>query len=187
MNTAYCAFRVVPDPTDDQGAPTTLASSGTAYLLLDVAGTPCALPRDAVAEVLPLPDLHAPPAAGGWLTGFLNLGGAPVPVIDLASLLGLRPAATPAGLYAHLVLVRGEAVAYCVDRAADLVIVPDSAIRPAGEDGTLNGCVAAELVLGERLVHALAPARLLTAQERARVAALARTAAERLAALPNPA
>jgi purine-binding chemotaxis protein CheW len=93
----------------------------------------------------------------------------------------------PAGLYAHLVLVRDEAVAYCVDRAADLVTVPDSAIRPAGEDGTLNGCVAAELVLGERLVHALAPARLLTAQERARVAALARTAAERLAALPNPA
>ena len=54
-------------------------------------------------------------------------------------------------------LTRDDAVAYLVDRAADLVIVPDSAIRPAEEAGTLNGCVAAELVIGDRLVHALAP------------------------------
>lgn len=163
-----------------------MASSGTAYLLLDVAGTPCALPRVAVAEVLPLPDLHAPPAAGGWLAGFLNLGGTPVPVIDLAALLGVRPAVSGAGIYAHLVLMRSEPVAYCVDRASDLVTVPESAIRPAGADGTLNGCVAAEIVRDDHLVHALAPERLLTAQERSRVAAHARVAAERLAALPDP-
>ncbi len=161
-----------------------MASSGSAYLLLDVAGTPCALPRASVSEILPLPDLHTPPATGGWLAGFLNLGGAPIPVVDLAPLLGLRPAATAPGLYAHLVLTRDDSVAYLVDRAADLVIVPDSAIRPSEQDGTLNGCVAAELVIGDRLVHALAPASLLTAQERARVAALTQAAAERLAALP---
>jgi purine-binding chemotaxis protein CheW len=164
-----------------------VASSGSAYLLLDVAGTTCALPRGAVAEILPLPDLHTPPAAGGWLTGFLNLGGAPVPVIDLAALLGLHPAVPAPSVYAHLVLMQGEAVAYLVDRVADLMTVPESAIRPAEEAGTLNGCVAAELVLDERLVHALAPERLLTAQERSRVDALARAAAERLAALPHSA
>ncbi|SFV08428.1 purine-binding chemotaxis protein CheW [Methylobacterium sp. UNCCL125] len=162
-----------------------VASSGSAYLLLDVAGTACALPRSAVAEILPLPDLHTPPAAGGWLLGFLNLGGAPIPVIDLATLLGLRPAVAAPGLYAHLALMQGEAVAYLVDRVADLMTVPDSAIRQAEEADTLNGCVAAELVLGERLVHALAPERLLTAQERIRVDALTRAAAERLAALPH--
>ena len=164
-----------------------MASSGSAYLLLDVAGTPCALPRAAIAEILPLPLLHDPPATGGWLTGFLNLGGAPIPVIDLAALLGLRPAGAAPGLYAHLVLTRGAALAYWVDRAADLVSVPDAAIRAAEEAGSLNGCVAAELVLGDRLVHALAPDRLLTVQEAARVAALTRAAAERLAALPEPA
>jgi purine-binding chemotaxis protein CheW len=169
----------------DQGGWVAVASSGSAYLLLDVAGTSCALPRAAVAEVLPLPDLHTPPATGGWLAGFLNLGGTPVPVIDLAPLLGLRPAACNPGLYAHLVLTRGESLAYLVDRVADLVTVPDSAIRPAEEGGTLNGCVAAELVLGDRLVHALAPERLLTAQERVRVEALAQAAAERLDALPQ--
>lgn len=161
-----------------------MVSSGQAYLLLDVAGTPCALPHAAVAEVLPLPDLHTPPASGGWLAGFLNLGGRPIPVVDLASLLGLAPTTSRDSLYAHLVLVRGEPLAYRVDRAADLVTVPDSAIRPTGEAGTLNGCVTAELLIGERLVHALAPERLLTAQEKSRVAALARAAAERLAALP---
>ena len=165
-----------------------VASIGTAFLLLDVAGTSCALPRAAVAEVLPLPDLHRPPAAGGWLAGFLNLGGAPVPVVDLAALLGLRAGAPDGtaepGPYAHLVLTRDRALAYLVDRAADLVTVPDAAVRPVAEAGSLNGCVAAEIALGERLVHALAPDRLLTAQERARVEALARAAALRLAALP---
>ena len=135
-------------------------------------------------HALPLPALHNPPATGGWLAGFLNLGGAPIPVIDLAPLLGLRQAATAPSLYAHLVLTRDDVVAYLVDRAADLVVVPDSAIRPAEEAGTLNGCVAAELVIGDSLVHALAPEGLLTAQERARIAALTRAAAERLAALP---
>jgi purine-binding chemotaxis protein CheW len=162
-----------------------VASNGSAYLLLDVAGTPCALPRAAVAEVLPLPDLHNPPAAGGWLIGFLNLGGAPIPVIDLAALLGLRPAVSAAGLYAHLVLTRAAPHAYLVDRAADLVTVSEAAIRPVEAEGTLNGCVAAELVLGDRLIHALSPERLLTAQEQARVAALSQAAAERLAALPQ--
>lgn len=162
-----------------------MAKSGSAYLLLDVAGTPCALPRRAVAEILPLPELHNPPAAGGWLSGFLNLGGSPIPVVDLAALLGLRPPVAEPGLYAHLVLTRGETLAYLVDRVADLVTVPEAAIRPAEEAGTLNGCVAAELVLGDRLVHALAPERLLTMQERSRVEALARAAAERLAALPE--
>ena len=164
-----------------------MASNGSAYLLLDVAGTPCALPRASVAEVLPLPALHNPPAAGGWLIGFLNLGGTPVPVVDLAALLGLRPAGAAPGLYAHLVLTRGEALAYLVDRAADLVMVPGAAIRAAEEAGSLNGCVAAELVLGDRLVHALASDRLLTLQEAARVEALTRAAAERLAALPRTA
>jgi purine-binding chemotaxis protein CheW len=186
VNVAYVAARSGPAVTKRaiRGA-WAVPSSGSAYLLLDVAGTPCALPRAAVAEVLPLPDLHEPPAAGGWLVGFLNLGGMPIPVIDLAALLGLRPAGSAPDLYAHLVLTRGAGTAYLVDRAADLVSVPARAIRPAEPGGTLNGCVAAELVLGDRLIHALAPERLLTAQEAARVAALAQAAAARLAALPH--
>lgn len=157
--------------------------TASTYLLLDVAGTPCAVPSAAVGEVLPLPELFRAPAGAAWLAGFLNLGGKPVPVIDLARLLGLRAGGHAPGPYAHLVLAPGADGAWLVDRATDLVAVEAEAIRPVAEAGSLNGCVAAEIRRGDRLVHALDPARILTAEERARVADLTRAAEARLAAL----
>ncbi|MGU3539078.1 chemotaxis protein CheW [Methylobacterium sp. A54F] len=157
-----------------------------AYLLLDVAGTPCALPRSAVSEILPLPDLHRPPATGGSLAGFLNLGGEPVPVIDLAALFGLRPGGpTDSGTdpYAHIVLAADRATGFLVDRVADLVTVAPDALRPVPDDRTLNGCVEAGLSWHDRLVHVLGAGRILTAEERARIAALTASARERLAGL----
>ena len=164
-------------------APTETASE--AYLLLDVAGTPCALPRAAAGEILPLPELFAPPTAGAWLAGFLDLGGTIVPVIDLARLLGLREGAHEPGPYAHLVLSADGGSALLVDRVTDLVAVDADAIRPVDEGRSLNGCVAAEIRRGDRLVHALDPARILGAEERARVAELTRAAAARLSALAD--
>ncbi|MDN3589141.1 chemotaxis protein CheW [Methylobacterium adhaesivum] len=160
----------------------------TAFLILDVAGVPCALARTAVREVLPLPDLHAPPAAGGPLAGFLDLGGTPVPVIDLARLLGLpaRDGAQADDPYRHLVLGAEAAIAFLVDRVDDLVVVPDGAIRPVAEARTLNGCVAAEIALGDRMVHVLDPARLLDAEERQRLEDFTRAVAERRAAFRPP-
>lgn len=159
-------------------------TASLSYLLLDVAGTPCALPRAAVGEVLPLPDLFRPPACGGWLAGFLNLGGEPVPVIDLARLLGLRDGAQEPGPYAHLLLAPDGSGAWLVDRVTDLVTVEADAIRPVAAAGSLNGCVAAEIRRGDRLIHALDPARILSAEERSRVGDLTRAARARLAALP---
>ena len=154
------------------------------YLLLDVAGTACAVPRSAAGEVLPLPNLSRPPASGGWLAGFLNLGGEPVPVVDLARLLGLREAEQEYGPYAHLVLAPDAAGAWLVDRVTDLIAVAPDAIRPVAAAGSLNGCVAAEIVRGDRLIHALDPARILDAEERARIGELTRAARARRAALP---
>ncbi len=164
-----------------------MAVGGTSYLLLDVAGTLCALPRAAAAEVLLLPDLHRVPASGGWMLGLIDLGGRPVPVIDLAPRNPSSGAASDHHVYAHVVLVRDGDLAYLVDRVTDLVTVAEDAVRPASETESLNGCVAAELALGAGLVHALSPQRLLTARERARVAAMAQAGALRLAALPEPA
>lgn len=164
-----------------------MAGESTAYLMLDVAGTACALPREAVAEVLPLPELQAAPASGGWLAGFVNLGGRAVPVLDLAPILGLRELGSSAGLYAHLVLAQDRSLAWLVDRVADLALVSASAQRPADPAASLNGCVAAELALSDRLIPALDPKRLLTEAERMRVEGLTRAAATRLSALPDPA
>jgi purine-binding chemotaxis protein CheW len=162
--------------------------AATAFLVLDVAGVPCALARTAVSEVLPLADLHAPPAAGGPLAGFLDLGGTPVPVIDLARLLGLpvRDGAQADDPYRHLVLGAGDTIAFLVDRVDDLVVVSDAAIRPVAEARTLNGCVAAEIGLGDRMVHVLDPARLLDAEERQRLDDFTRAVAERHAAFGGP-
>lgn len=159
--------------------------STTTYLVLDVAGTPCALPREAVREILPLPHLHAPPAAGGPLAGFLNLGGAPLPVLDLARLLGLRDAAPP-DPYRHVLHAADGSLALLVDRVVDVVQVGAEAIRPVADRHTFNGCVEAEIALGDRLVHALSMAHILTVEERERVALLGRRAAERLAAFDAP-
>ena len=154
--------------------------ASTAYLLLDVAGTPCALPREAVREILPLPRLHEPPASGGPLVGFLNFGGMPVAVVDLARLLGLRETVEP-DPYGHLVQAADGATAFLVDRVTDVVRVAADA-RPVEEARTLNGCVEAEIAVEDRFVHVLSLARLLSVEERARIAALTRMAADRLAA-----
>lgn len=154
----------------------------TAYLLLDIAGTSCALPSAEVREILPLPHLHAPPEPSDALIGFLNLAGEPLPVIDLARLLGLRAAAEP-DPYRHLVVLTGRPLAFLVDRVLSLSTIASDAIRPVEDSRTYNGCVAAEIMLDGRLVHALAASRILTSEEAARLAVHTRRAGERLVAL----
>ncbi|GBU18389.1 MULTISPECIES: chemotaxis protein CheW [Methylobacterium] len=154
------------------------------FLLLDVAGTTCALPREAASEILPLPRLSPAPVAGPVLAGFLDLGGVPVPVLDLAGLLGLREGAARPGLYAHLVLAADRGSALLVDRVGDLVGADPEALGAVPEERTLNGCVVAGLPHEGRLVPVLDPARILSAEERARVSALTRAAAARLESLP---
>ncbi|WP_342778996.1 chemotaxis protein CheW [Methylobacterium terricola] len=151
--------------------------------MVDIAGTECALPRRAVREVLPLPRLWRPPGAPAALAGFLNLAGAAVPVLDLAILFGLGRAATArAALYRHLVLLHGDTpLALMVDRVADVARVAPDQVRPVADAATLNGCVAAEIRVGDRLVHGLAVDRILLAEEEARLAAQTRDAQARLA------
>lgn len=121
------------------------------------------------------------------LAGFLDLGGLPVPVIDLPRLLGLRGEARvpeDENPYRHLVLAADGAAAFLVDRVDDLVRVGDEAVHPISQTSTLNGCVVAELSRQDRLVPILAVPRILTLEERDRLAALAAREADRLAAFP---
>lgn len=162
------------------------AMARLATLLLDIAGTTCALPRAEIREILPLPRLHAPPTAGGPLAGFLNLAGEPVPVIDLAALFELRPAggedrASLDDPYRHVLLARQGGIAFLVDRALDLVQVESESLRPVESARSLNGCVVGEFARGDRLVHLLSLDRILTLEERSRLDALTRQATARLA------
>ncbi len=155
------------------------AMAGSATLLLDIAGTVCALPRAEIREILPLPRLYAPPAAGGPLAGFLDLAGEPVPVIDLAALFDLRERSSD-DAYRHIVLARQGGIALLVDRALDLVQVEAEALRPVESARSLNGCVVGEFARQGQLVHLLSLDRILTLEERTRLDALTRQAKARL-------
>ena len=114
------------------------------------------------------------------LAGFVDLGGVPLPVLDLARLLGLRDAEPAPDPYRHLVLASDRNAVLLVDRVLDLVHVTREAIRPVDSAETLNGCVVAEITRGEALVHVLAMARILTARELGRLAEFTAREAVRL-------
>ncbi|MBI2504469.1 MAG: chemotaxis protein CheW [Candidatus Latescibacteria bacterium] len=148
-----------------------------------LAGQACALPLERVQEVLPMATLLRPPGLPALLEGFLNLGGAAVPVIHLCRLFGL-PWEAP-GLYTPLLVVSGHPgpLALLVDEVTDLLSVDQKALVQVREDQVFNDCVEAEIDLGDRTLHLLSPDRLLLEEERQRVAALREAAQERLAAL----
>ncbi len=156
-------------------------AAGAAHLIVDVAGTPCALPQADIREILPLPRLYAPPTVGGPVAGLLDLGGEPVPVVDLAVLFGLRDAAGADDPYRHIVLARARPLGLLVDRALDVVTVARGSLKPVDPARSLNGCVVAEFAHGRNLVHLLSLDRVLTLEERARLDAFAMSARQRLA------
>jgi purine-binding chemotaxis protein CheW len=148
-------------------------------LLFRLGGHACALPADAVAEVVPLPLLSRPPGLPDLLEGLLNLGGWAVPVVRLDRLLGLPPL-TP-GLYTPLlVLRRPAALALLVEAVQGLVSVPAADVRPGAPGHSCNDCLEGELTLAGRPVALLDPERLLLAKERRCLAALQAAEQERL-------
>jgi len=136
-----------------------------------------------VRALLPLPRLDAPPGLPAPLAGFLDLGGAAVPVVELARLLGLPPGEPHP--YRHLILLRDDAaarvttLALLVDRVAD-VLPAGLPRRPAAEGHSLGAVVTGAVEAGGRTLHLLDPARLLLAQEGAILDALSAQAQARL-------
>ena len=162
-------------------------------IVFDVCGTACALHRSAAREFLPLPHLWRPPALPRPVAGFFNLGGQAVPVLRLDVLFGLRPMddGAEADLYRHLILIdRFNApgtTALLVDRVLDVAHVAPSQLSPVGQEGTLNGCVEAEVTWDGRLVHLLSVERILLAEEQQALAELGRQAQNRLSEWAVPA
>jgi purine-binding chemotaxis protein CheW len=99
----------------------------------------CAIPSEAVAEVLHLPALIRAPGTAPAVAGWFMLAGAPVPVIDCARLFGL-PASPPAD-YAPLVLLHGPPKsALLVDTLTGLIRMPRHHWLPMGAGGGFRGC-----------------------------------------------
>src|SRR5437667_9531123 len=124
----------------DRSPPTQGAGPRRSLLLFRLGGRACALPADAVAEVVPLPLLSRPPGLPDLLEGLLNLGGQAVPVVRLDRLLGLPPLAP--GLYTPLLVLRRPVpLALLVEAVQGLVAVPAGDVRPAGTGHSCNDCL----------------------------------------------
>jgi purine-binding chemotaxis protein CheW len=120
-----------------------------------------------IVEVLPMAALLQSPAQPSFLDGFLNLRGAPVPVLPLRALFGL-PAAE-AEVYTPVIVVRPRVrpVAFRVDRVEEVAEVSPGDIRPYTKDDSLNGCAEGQVAPGGRDVVVLSVDRILLRQERA--------------------
>jgi len=160
-------------------------------VIFDIGGVACALPREEVRALVPVPHLWRPPSAPPIIAGMANIDGHAVPVIRLDVALGLTPAALPGGdLYRHLILMDhllpAGSAALLVDRVLDVSPAPVEAGRP--DPGlSLNGCVEAEFEGNGTLIHLLAAERLLFAVEQEGISTLSRMAEERMGAWGEPA
>lgn len=160
--------------------------AGLQVIVFDVCGTACAIRRQEVREVLPMPRLWRAPGTPRPVAGFLNLSGTAVPVVRLDVILGLKkgkdaPAPT---LYDHLMLIEGlsrsGAGALLVDRVQDVADVGESQISPVDKSETLNGCIEAEIDLQGRLIHLLSREKILFAEEGQALEELGHAAQSRL-------
>ena len=137
-----------------------------------------ALPAGSVRECLPLPLLQRRPGMPAHVAGFFSLGGQGVPVLDLASLLGIERDDTVEadGLYRHL--IRLDEAALLVDRVMLLTarVLAAADLHP---DRWQHGCIEARLLVAGEPVALLDPARILQEGERQRLRSLAGAEARR--------
>lgn len=135
------------------------------YLVFDVAGRRCALAREHVRRILPLPMLGRPPGLPAAVEGILDLAGSAIPVIRLDRLFGLTPA--PLHAYQHLILLAHgpPTLALLADRATGVVTVADAAVVPLPDGETFNGCATGHLASDGGPIHLLSVERLLTRRE----------------------
>ncbi len=145
----------------------------------------CALEREAVVEVAPLPELSAPPGMPATLEGFLNLGGEAVAVVDAAKLFGLGADADVDPIYRHILVMRdgSQLMGLLVDRVEDLRRFDDGSVRASGAGRSLNDCVRGEIDDGGPVIHVLASDRILMEAERVRLDDLRHLEQARLDAL----
>jgi purine-binding chemotaxis protein CheW len=152
------------------------------YVVFSVAGRRLALPGGAVRRVLPMPRLERLPGQPPVLAGVAVLGGAAVPVLNLAALFGL-PAGEP-GVYTPLLLTGHgeEALALLVDAVQAVGLADGPLLDDADAGSSFNGCVTGAWRRAAETVFVLDPARLLTRAEEERLAGFRALAQQRLRA-----
>ena len=136
------------------------------YVRFEVAGVACALAREQVRRVLPLPALDRPPGRPSVIEGVLDLAGAAIPVLRLDRLLGLPE--SPLDPYRHLILLQQSRprLALLVDRVTEVSRLPEERWAALDDGETFNGCVIAATTIEGLPINLLDAGRLLVERVR---------------------
>ena len=137
----------------------------TVYVIFCVGSVTCALARERVRKVLPLPAIGRPPGLPPVVEGILNLAGTAIPVLRLAQLFGL--AAKPLHAYRHLILLSNcePPLALLVDQATDVLKVPAAQLMQLHLSQTFNGCVVGHIGTADAPINVISAERLLDKRE----------------------
>jgi len=145
-------------------------------LVFDVGEQTCALPLDAVVEILPMASLSRLPGAPSILEGFLNLGGTAIPVLRISRLL--EAPFVQIGLYTPLIIVRQA------NARLGLLVSGIRQIAASSQCAAMvlagHGMVENGVNLDGKIVPILSMETLLLEQERKRISDLQEVQQERL-------
>lgn len=99
----------------------TAAAGAPAWMTILIGGIELALPIDAVAEVVPTPDVLPVPMTPAWVAGVVTVRADVVPVVDLGLRLLDRAASRTGRLVILTVAGSDERVAVLVDAVSGLI------------------------------------------------------------------
>ena len=112
-------------------APIALETEATQHVSFYVGGLVFGLPIHQVQEINRHLDVTRVPHAKPWLRGVINLRGDVVSVIDLPSVLGMKPAEVTKTSRNVIIHHRDELIGLMVDDVADILSIHRSEILPA--------------------------------------------------------
>jgi purine-binding chemotaxis protein CheW len=150
-------------------------------LVFHTSGQECAVPLDAVQEVVPMALLSTPPGLPSLLAGFLDLGGTAIPIVRLDRLFDLPE--QPPGLYTPLLVLRGcgdGPTGILVGGVRKIAAVTQSSFVTLPPKQVFHDCAVAEVEIDGSLVHLLSPERILLENERRMLAGIQAMAQQRL-------
>src|ERR1700741_5330936 len=106
--------------------------NGFRVCLFEVGGHSFGLRLDSVSEVVPMAALSRPPSTPAILEGFLNLRGTALPVLRVATLLGLPQDSLD--LHTPIVILRAALpLALLVNRVTGIAALPADGLLPISE------------------------------------------------------
>ena len=119
-----------------------------------------------VAEVVRCPEIFSIPHTPDHIAGVVNLRGEILTIVDIRKLLELPDAHQEGRKYLVVIDQRGIRIGILVDKASDLINIPDSAIEPSlSASDSMANLVAGKVQLTEEVLAILSLDRLLEASE----------------------